>query len=242
MPSFTMKYGKKTLKEGTDYTFWTSNAKNVGTAVLSIKGQGQYKGTVRVPYNIVKRKAANVSARTRYQSYAYTGKERRPAVIVGFKVVERTIRLKKDQDYTLTYKNNIEPGKGKVIVKYQGNYTGKTILTFTIKPPAKKPYSVSKILALPAGTVLPEYAVDSLNLHPSFTIQGISAGDAIYSRMIGKSYRDNPHIPLSSLRYLKILHRNYSGNIQVGELVCNAAVADDLRSIFLELFAIGYQL
>ncbi|MGX8728651.1 MAG: M15 family metallopeptidase, partial [Lachnospiraceae bacterium] len=36
--------------------------------------------------------------------------------------------------------------------------------------------------------------------------------------------------------------RNYDGRIQVGELICNAAIAQDLLSIFRELFQNKYQI
>ena len=242
VPTFTVKYGKKLLKEGTDYTFWTGNAKNVGTATLTVKGKGRYEGSLRVSYRIVQRKAANISSRTKYSSCAYTGKARKPALVIGFKVGEKTIRLKEGRDFTRKYRDNIYPGTGTVIVKYQGNYTGKVALTFKIKAPVAGKYPVEPILALGAGTVLPENAIDGQNLQPYFTVDTIAAGDAVYNRIIGKSYRENPNIGLKSLRYLKLLHRNYDGKIQVGELVCAAAIAEDLRSIFRELFEIGYQL
>lgn len=242
VPTFTVKYGKKVLKEGKDYTYWTNNSKNVGTAALLIKGKGSYEGTLRIKYKIVRRKAANVSARTRYTSYTYTGKARKPAVVVGFKVGKTTIRLKEGQDYSLTYKDNRFPGTGRVIVKLLGNYTGRKELTFTVKTPKSGQYPVEPILALRAGTVLPDSAIDGKNPQLYFTVAGITAGDAVYKRIIGKSYRENPNIGLSSLRYLKVLHRNYSGKIQIGELVCNVSIAEDLRSIFRELFDIGYQI
>lgn len=102
--------------------------------------------------------------------------------------------------------------------------------------------SPEKVLANKAGTVIPENAVDGAKLWEYFTASSIMPGDAVYSRINGKSYRENSDIQLSQLRYLKVLHRNYNGKIQVGELICNASVAQDLLAIFRELFQSKYQI
>lgn len=117
--------------------------------------------------------------------------------------------------------------------------------TPTPTPPANPTlasYSTEAVLAARAGTVLPEHAVDSANVSQFFVAREIVRGDAVFNRINGKSYRDNPDIPLSQLRYLKLLHRNYEGRIQVGEMVCNASVAQDLLVIFRDLFLKKYQI
>ena len=64
--------------------------------------------------------------------------------------------------------------------------------------------------------------------------------DEIFSRIAGKSYKVNCTIPLGELRYLRLLHKNLSGEILRGELICNAKIVDDLLDIFKKLFAAGY--
>jgi hypothetical protein len=58
--------------------------------------------------------------------------------------------------------------------------------------------------------------------------------------MRGVSYRDNPDIRLSDLRYLRISYVDFDGKDQVGELVCNQAIADDLLEIFKALYEARY--
>ena len=70
----------------------------------------------------------------------------------------------------------------------------------------------------------------------------IEEGDNLHRRIDGKSYRDNPYVPLSSLRYLKMPHYNFDGRIQVGEMIVNKDIQDDVISIFKELFRSGYQI
>ena len=48
-------YNSKALKNGTDYTVAYSNNKNIGTATVTIKGKGSYKGTVKKTFKIAVR-------------------------------------------------------------------------------------------------------------------------------------------------------------------------------------------
>ena len=52
-PSVTVKYSGKTLKQGTDYTVSYSNNIKSGTGTITIKGIGEYKGTVTNKFNII---------------------------------------------------------------------------------------------------------------------------------------------------------------------------------------------
>ncbi|MCR5083986.1 MAG: M15 family metallopeptidase [Succinivibrionaceae bacterium] len=57
-----------------------------------------------------------------------------------------------------------------------------------------------------------------------------------------RTYTDNPHIKREDLRYLRVLHVDFNHETRVGELVCNQAIAEDLREIFLELYQNGYEI
>ena len=65
-------------------------------------------------------------------------------------------------------------------------------------------------------------------------------GDEIFSRIAGKSYKVNCTVPLSELRYLELLHKDLSGKILRGEMICNVQIADDVLEIFQKLFAANY--
>ena len=49
-------------------------------------------------------------------------------------------------------------------------------------------------------------------------------------------------ISLDDLVFLSILYHDYDGVVQVGEMICNIAIADDLLYIFHELYLAEYQL
>lgn len=65
---------------------------------------------------------------------AYTGKALKPAVVVEY----GKVKLKQGTDYTVSYKNNVKPGKATVTVKGKGNYTGSAKVTFAIRMPLSK--------------------------------------------------------------------------------------------------------
>ena len=52
----TVKLGNKTLKKGTDYTVTFKNNKAVGKATVTIKGKGNYSGTVTKTFKILPKK------------------------------------------------------------------------------------------------------------------------------------------------------------------------------------------
>lgn len=96
--------------------------------------------------------------------------------------------------------------------------------------------------ALMPGTILTSDMLDMDDFSQYFTAVSIELGGAVYDRINGRSWQENSHIALSDLRYLKLLHYNFSGQIQVGEMIVNKDIADDVICIFEELFACGYQI
>lgn len=106
----------------------------------------------------------------------------------------------------------------------------------------KEPTYSFDIKEVSAGTVV---ALEELDLaHPEQYFQSyeIKEGDGVYQRIYGKSYVENPHIGLDELRYFKVLHYNFDGAVQVGELIANAALEADYQEIFLQLFQNKYEI
>lgn len=69
----------------------------------------------------------------------------------------------------------------------------------------------------------------------------ITEGDSVYNRINGRSYYDNPNIGLGDLRYLKMVHYNFDHQVQVGEMIVNAAIAEDVINLFKDMFDIEYE-
>lgn len=64
--------------------------------------------------------------------------------------------------------------------------------------------------------------------------------DIVFERMDGKSFSEDCTVPLSELRYVRVLHYGFDGYVYVGELVVNKGIAQDTIDIFRELFDIEY--
>ena len=62
------------------------------------------------------------------QAYGYTGKVIKPSPVIKL----GSITLRKNKDYTITYKNNKKKGKATLIVKGKGLYTGTITKSFKI--------------------------------------------------------------------------------------------------------------
>lgn len=92
------------------------------------------------------------------------------------------------------------------------------------------------------GDVLEPYVLDMEDISRYFSAYEIVEGDPVYQRINEKSYRQNPDIGLDELTYFKMLHYNFDGEIQVGELIMNSGLKEDILEIFQELFEHQYQI
>lgn len=90
------------------------------------------------------------------------------------------------------------------------------------------------------AAIVSDQAVQAYSLDSCF--QSLPISDAIFSRMQGKSYKQNCTVPRTTLRYLRVLHRNIDGKTQLGEIVCNQAIASDLLDIFRQLYQANYKI
>lgn len=108
-----------------------------------------------------------------------------------------------------------------------------------IHPPAGQ--AEVSLEMLEVGETVDASAV-AANKDQYFRAYEITEGDAVYNRINGKSYYANDNIGLSDLRYIKLVHYNFEHNVQVGELIVNAAIADDVLNIFKELYDAEYEI
>lgn len=89
-------------------------------------------------------------------------------------------------------------------------------------------------------TIVDENEVATAGISNWFKAEEIS--NEIFSRMWLKSWKENCPLDRSELRYLKVLHRNADGKPQRGEMVVNAAIADKVLAIFMQLYEAGYRI
>ena len=127
-PSVTVKVGGKTLKKDTDYTVSYSNNTKVGTAKVTIKGKGNYTGSVSKTYSIKNNfKKATISG---ISTKAFTGKNITQSITVKY----NGKTLKNGTDYTVSYSSNKNIGTATVKITGKGSYTGTITKTFKINP------------------------------------------------------------------------------------------------------------
>lgn len=93
-----------------------------------------------------------------------------------------------------------------------------------------------------AGTIVTKDELDTEHMEKYFQSYEIKKTGAVYKRINGKSYRENPNIGLEDLRYIKVLHYNFDHQLQVGELIVNKGLAEDILQIFRELYDDGYEI
>lgn len=122
-----------TLKKGTDYTVTYEDNVNVGTASVTVKGTGNFKGTFKKTFKITAAKITKAALKK--TTWTYTGNSIKPSVTVKAELCGELTKLTQDVDYTVSYKHNKKPGTGTVTVTGIGNFTGTITLKFTIKEP-----------------------------------------------------------------------------------------------------------
>lgn len=108
--------------------------------------------------------------------------------------------------------------------------------------PTPTPSYITSLDGYEPGDVIPNELIDTDNLSQYFTSSGITEGDAVFARIEGQSFVYNADIGLNELSYLKMLHVNFDGCYQVGEMIVNASVAQQVLEIFEQLCEARYEI
>lgn len=141
-PECKITVGDVVLTEGTDYTVTYTDNINVGTGTVSIKGKGDYTGTLTKKFKIQAASVQEKKITLSKTNYVYDGNKKQPSVKIK--------GLKNGTDYKVSYQSNKNIGTAKVIINGIGNYTGKVTKTFKIglKKPTLKITPGSKKVTL----------------------------------------------------------------------------------------------
>lgn len=99
--------------------------------------------------------------------------------------------------------------------------------------------SAEEVYLLPAGTALDIRTLTAADQTADcFFYEEVP--DTIFEKMKGNSYKEDCTVALSSLRYVRVLHYGFDGEVHIGELIVNQSIAQEIRDIFLELFDAKY--
>lgn len=102
-------------------------------------------------------------------------------------------------------------------------------------------FSVNPSEVSAAKTNLPNEKIsvtEKENFEEGFYIKKID--DEIFSRIKGKSFKDDCVLPVEDLRYIHVLHKDLDGKTHEGEMICNVYIACDLLDIFQKLYEANY--
>lgn len=111
------------------------------------------------------------------------------------------------------------------------------ILTTTLVCAATTPSSV--LTQWQAGKIVSEEEVQAFGgVDKCFAAEPIP--NNVWQRMQGKTYQKNRYIGREDLRYIRALHWDYDQQMHVGEMICNAKIADRVVSILRQLFDAKY--
>ena len=119
-PDAVVKIGDTVLTRNVDYILAYSNNTDVGTAVITANGIGNYKGISGSTTFEITNKVVKMTVTASPDKISYTGEP----VTTGVTVLAGKLQLTEGKDYTLTYVNNTEVGTAEVIASGIGNYAG----------------------------------------------------------------------------------------------------------------------
>lgn len=129
-PDMEITVNGVTLKEDSDYEVSYSSNTEIGMATMDINFKGQYVGHLTRTFNVVQTDMSGDGITvTGIHNTRYTGKK----IVMSKLAVQAGGRtLTPGTDYTVAYKNNLNPGTAEITITGKGNYTGTVVKTFNI--------------------------------------------------------------------------------------------------------------
>lgn len=216
IPEISYRYGKSDADvyylTSQDYTLTYSSNRNVGTATITIKGQGNFTGQTEVNFqigNAILDKATiscpEIEAGT---TYIYKGSSYKPEV----RVINNTTQgeLEPGTDYKVEYGENTDVGTGTVKVVGIGAYAGEKEFTFEIKPKNLSDSDVElAIEGVKDGSYLAAYTGKPVTPKVTITYNGktVNSYDVSYGA-------DNTNIGIVKVTVTAKAGGNFTGTIQ----------------------------
>lgn len=128
-PAVTITCGEYTLKQGTDYRLTYANNTEIGTATVTITGNGNFSGTKTVTFAIAS-SIENIEVTGLEEAYLYTGSDVTPE---GITVSIGATTLVLGTDYIVSYEDNRNAGTAKLVITGCGAYGGIQKFPFEIE-------------------------------------------------------------------------------------------------------------
>lgn len=131
--SLSINHAGEQLEEGKDYSVSYENNVNIGTAIVTITGQGNYTGEIQKKFQI-KPMTLSEEMLSKIEDVYYNGSKitTQSGLVVEVHNPNTDGLLQEKTDYILAYTANQNAGIAKLTITGKGNYTGKLTTTFTI--------------------------------------------------------------------------------------------------------------
>ncbi len=156
-PTVTVTLGGSTLVLNRDYNLTYTNNTNVGTAVVTVNGLGNYEGSSKTAsFRIVTPTVANATVTT-IADQIYTGY----AICPSLTVYSNNGWLREGTDYTVSYTNNVNIGTAIVTITGIGRYSGTKTVNFRITGPNLSNATI---------TAIPDQLYTGYDIKPSLTV------------------------------------------------------------------------
>lgn len=127
-PEVTITYQGEKLVENVDYRLEYDNNVNGPKATIKAIGMNGYRGKSKIYFNIIRVEIGSCEIYLEKNEYDWDGKEKTPKVTIVYKGTT----LEENADYTVSYRNNVDAGKGKVILNGLRFFKGTAIVEFKI--------------------------------------------------------------------------------------------------------------
>ena len=192
-PSVNIYDGNKKLTKDKDYTVSYSNNLNPGTAKITIKGKGNYTGTITEYFTIVKRSIEDLDIEVDTSIHTYTEEYRKPKVTIYTPYNEN--KKLGNKSFSVKYENNFYPGKATITIQGKGNYTGTVVKNFYIAPEKTRIKSVLYNYSETRATI----SWKRLEYADGYRIYMAEEEDGEYERVKTSEDNDIPEVTIKGL-------------------------------------------
>ena len=205
-----------------NYSVEYSNNINAGTGTATITGIGNCTGSATVYFTIDKK--AITADMFEVESAVYDGTKLKPAVTTDLT----------EEDYSVTYSNNINVGNGVATIKGKGNYTDSVDIEFTITPAkvTADMFTVSSV-TYTGEALIPEIETDLTENDFTVTFKNnVNAGTATatfkgtgnYSGTVNKTFKVDPATLKSSM--FTVSDAEYTGRAIIPKITSSLSEDD----------------
>jgi len=216
-PNVVVKNGTVVLTLDEDYKISYKNNKNVGKATIIINGSGNYTGSKKIEFNI-KKADINDTKITGLKDIGYTGGKTTQTLSIKY----NNVTLKKDKDYTLSYKNNVNLGMATVTVTGIGNFysSKKMMYKVTLKNVSELKYNKIATQLYTGSAITPNVVVKNngivLEKGKDYTISysnNIKVGTAYITIKGKENYTGTKKISFNIEKESYYIKVNYKTNV-----------------------------